>query len=1067
MDRWTAPIALGLTLALAPTSAFAQRKIQDAKNTSTEEAAPFEDPELEQFAVYEQSAPLPETVDRVETSLPLELRQGDRIAFVGGTLFDRMNDFGYFETGVQQSFPGLQLEFRNLAWSADEVDLQPRPDNFGTLDQHLNYYDADVIIAAFGYNESFAGPEGLPAFKDKLRTYVQKITTSAYNDQSAPQLVLVTPVANEDIDNVAAATRNNANIKAYAQAIEDVAEEQGVASVDLYTPTQKAFADPNNDHTFNGAHLLDVGYRLVADSLFEDLFNQAPEEPREDIRQVVLDKNEQFRYRYRPVNTFYYTGGRNEQYGYLDFLPAMRNFDIMVANRDRKIWDMASSEPATTPVTIDDSNVPPLPRTKQSRGANEWLSPEEELKAFQVDPRFEVNLFASEEEFPDIAAPIQMRWDAQGRLWVSCSTTYPHVYPGQAPSDKLVILEDTDGDGKADKSSVFADDLHIPLSFELGDGGVYVSEEPDLTFIKDTDGDGKADFRRKLLTSFGTEDSHHALHDFVWTPEGDLLFRESIFLHSQVETPYGPVRARNSSWFVFEPDIHRLSAFGAYPNTNPWGVTFDTWGNHVASHPIFATAFHATNPPYPDQHPRATGIPAYSGTCGQEFIDFPTFPEELQGAFVKVRYKPTNRVEIHQWIENADHFAEHYHSDLIFSTNLSFIPVDVRFGPRGALYICDWYNPVKGHAQYSLRDERRDRKSGRIWRVTAKDIPLQDPPKVHGAPVKDLLNLLERNEYRYRYWAKRELRDRPADSVEPALRAWTQSLATPETLDRKAQLEALWMYRNIGARNDALLQELLACENRHVRAAAARVLRSWGKDLENVDTWIQKLANDENQLVRMEAAIAASYLGTRGALDSMLDVLSQPMGSHLRYSIRTALGSENLSRIWGDSNFPPAQREQIETFMDDWSSFSQLEAGLTTRSATEANFDSQPNLQDITIKTVPARMLFDITEFEVPAGAPVKLSLINPDETAHNLVIVQPGAAEEVGIAGNEMAKDPNGIKKHYVPESDKILHATKLLSPHTSETLRFIAPEKPGKYPYICTYPGHWVIMRGVMIVK
>ena len=153
----------------------------------------------------------------------------------------------------------------------------------------------------------------------------------------------------------------------------------------------------------------------------------------------------------------------------------------------------------------------------------------EELKAFKIDDRFEVNLFAGEEEFPEIAAPIQMRWDSQGRLWVSCSTTYPHVYPGNEPNDKLVILEDTDGDGRADKSTVFADNLHMPLSFEFGDGGVYVSEMPHLTFIKDTDGDGKADFRQQLLTGFGTEDSHHALHDFAWTPDGDLIFRENRF----------------------------------------------------------------------------------------------------------------------------------------------------------------------------------------------------------------------------------------------------------------------------------------------------------------------------------------------------------------------------------------------------------------------------------------------------------------------------------------------------------------------------------------------------------
>ena len=117
----------------------------------------------------------------------------------------------------------------------------------------------------------------------------------------------------------------------------------------------------------------------------------------------------------------------------------------------------------------------------------------------------------------------------------------------------------------------------------------------------------------------------------------------------------------------------------------------------MASHPIFASTFHATNPPYPAQHPRPSGIQAYSGTCGQEFVDWDTFPKEMQGGFVKVRYKPTNRVEFHRWINAGDHMQEKYESDIIFSKNLSFIPVDIRFGPRGALYVCDWYNSINGY----------------------------------------------------------------------------------------------------------------------------------------------------------------------------------------------------------------------------------------------------------------------------------------------------------------------------------------------------------------------------------
>jgi azurin len=92
---------------------------------------------------------------------------------------------------------------------------------------------------------------------------------------------------------------------------------------------------------------------------------------------------------------------------------------------------------------------------------------------------------------------------------------------------------------------------------------------------------------------------------------------------------------------------------------------------------------------------------------------------------------------------------------------------------------------------------------------------------------------------------------------------------------------------------------------------------------------------------------------------------------------------------------------------------------------------------------------------------------LNPDATQHNLVIVEPGALEEVGMAGNEMAKDPGGLAKGFIPESSKILHHTSLLSPDTGEILRFNAPEKPGVYPYLCTFPGHWIVMKGEMVVK
>lgn len=1031
------------------------------KRNQPRKPPPPKDPELARYYINLKSSPRAPQAEAIPTHLPLQLEPGDQIAFIGSGLLDNARHHGYLESLVHQRFPNHRLSLRNFSWPADEVDLQPRPANFGDLDQHLTYYQTDVIIAAFGYNESFAGKDGLLAFRARFDGFLTRVKSRAYNGQNAPRIVVLSPSANENISGVPAADRNNENLKLYTDAIREIAADHRVAFADVFTGTATAMADKGSDLTSNGTQLNGAGQQVFAKALYRQLFGETAPAVNERVRDLVVDKSFQFFHRYRPLNTFYYTGGRNRSYGYLDFLPAMRNFDLMVANRNKAIWAAAGGRPAE----VDDSNIPPLEETAQGRGANKWLSPDDELSSFQIDERFEVNCFASEEDFPDLACPIQMRWDARGRLWVSCSTTYPHLYPGQAPDDKIVILEDTDGDGKADKSTVFADNLEIPLSFVLGRGGVYVSEEPHLVFLADTDGDDRADRREIVLTGFGCEDSHHALHDFVWTPDGDLVFRESIFHNSQVETAYGPVRAKNSSWFRFRPGSQKLTAFGGYPNTNPWGVTFDDWGQHVASHPVFASAFHATNAPYPSQHPRANGIPAYSGVCGHEFVDFASWPKDLQGGFVKVRYKPTNRVEFHKWVEHDDHFREQFQFNLIFSTNLSFIPVDLRYGPRGAMYVCDWYNPVKGHAQYSLRDPRRDRKSGRIWRILPKGAKLQDPPRIAGQPIPALLELLKRPEYRYRYWAKRELRDRNPTEVEASLEAWVDKLDPEKERYRHHQLEALWTYRGIGACNPSLLREIIGCEIHHARAAATRQLRygDCGLGREERGALLLKSANDNNGLVRLEAATASSYLATPMAFRALVATLDHPRETHLDYAIRTALGAESMLPFWNEDP-PPA----VEAFLKTFDRSAKLNAGATPRNANESAFDAQKDVAVVRLSCVTGRLLFSKDTFEVNAGQPVRLIFSNPDATKHNLLILKENTpVEEIGTAANEMAKSPDGEKKHFIPEDKRILQASKLLPPNSSETLRFHAPTKPGRYPFLCTYPGHWTIMKGEMIVK
>ncbi|MDF1824197.1 MAG: GDSL-type esterase/lipase family protein [Verrucomicrobiales bacterium] len=1039
---------------------------KDAKYQTIDKPAPPKDPALAAYGIYAENAPVAGKGSPTATTLPLELKEGDRIALVGNTLFDRAGQFGFFESMIYQAHPELDLEIRNFSWPADEVDLQPRPENFASVAQHLTREKVDVIFAAFGYNESFAGAGAIPDFRERLSDYLREMKSSLFNGESGPQIVLVSPIANENAAGVRGADMNNDRLALYTEAMKEVAAEMEVGFADVFAVTRTAFEDPDTDLTINGAHMTADGYEVFANQLFSESFGESSPEVNAKVRELVIDKNRQYQRRYRPANSFYYTGGRNKDYGYLDFLPAMRNFEMMTSSREAAIHAIAKNPEAET--LPDDSEIPPLDSVVEARGANEWMSPEDELAAFQIDPRFEVNAFATEEEFPEIACPVAMKWDGRGRLWVSTSKTYPHVYPGDEPADTIVILEDTDNDGKADKSTIFADGLHIPLSFVLTDNGCYVSDQPHLLLLEDTDGDDRADRRTRVLSGFGMEDSHHALHDFAWTPDGDLVFRESIFHNSQVETAYGPVRAKNSAWFRYTPRTQKLTTFGSYPNTNPWGVTYDDWGNHVASHPIFASAFHALNPPYPEQQPKAAGIPAYSGVCGHEFVDFPMWPDEMQGGFIKARYKPTNRIEFHRWVKKEDHYTEEYVSDLVFSTNLSFIPVDLRFGPRGAMYICDWYNPVKGHAQYSLRDPRRDRVSGRIWRIVPKGGELQDPPAISGASIPDLIENLKRPEYRYRYWSKRELQFRDPVAVAAALDEWVESLDPKEVRYDHHRLEALWTYRRVGIFRPQLVAGLLDSEISDARSAATHQLRFIYDQFDDGGLeLLERAAKDEDGIVRLEAVISATYFGSKEALSAVASIFEEPMGDHLKFAAQTALISEALVGHWKGDEVFAAKYPAIPAFYESWEEHEKMAFAKSRRTSQDAGFDSQKDLFSLEMNCVPERMMFDKTSFTVKAGQPVKLTLVNPDATQHNLVIVKPGALEEVGMAGNEMAKDPKGLSKGFIPDSPQILHHTKLLEPDTAEVLRFKAPKKAGVYPYLCTFPGHWIIMKGEMTVE
>ena len=341
--------------------------------------------EFNEYGLYSNKSASPQETAPVKTTLPLKIAKESKIAYIGNTLLDRAQHFGHFESFLQRRLPDHKLVIRNFSWSADEVDIQPRPDNFATTDQHLLYHKTDIIFAAFGFNESFSGKEKIPEFKSRLSKFINHTKTRAYNGKKGPKIILISPTPNQNLKHIPAADLNNERLLLFTQAMREVANSEEIGFVDVFS------APYPERSTINGVHLNDEGYRAFGSALFKGIFNESPEPVNEELRLAVVEKNKQFFRRYRPLNTFYYTGGRKGRYGYLDFLPAMKNFEIMASNRDNAIWSIAKGEELK--IKIDDSNVPDLPETTQSRGGNKWMSADDELKSFTIDPRFKVNCF--------------------------------------------------------------------------------------------------------------------------------------------------------------------------------------------------------------------------------------------------------------------------------------------------------------------------------------------------------------------------------------------------------------------------------------------------------------------------------------------------------------------------------------------------------------------------------------------------------------------------------------------------------------------------------------------------
>lgn len=541
--------------------------------------------------------------------------------------------------------------------------------------------------------------------------------------------------------------------------------------------------------------------------------------------------------------------------------------------------------------------------TEPNRGGTvsvEARDPEYALKHLFPAEGYEVNLFASEKDFP-IGNPVALNFDGQGRMWVLTMPSYPQRLPDVEPDDGIVILEDRNRDGVADSSSVFAGGLHVPTGFELGDGGVYVATQPNLSFLKDTDGDGKADFSEVILHGFGTEDSHHSISAFTWGPDGGLYFQEGTFHHSQVETPFGPTRLVDSGVFRYYPPLFNLEVFVSYRFANPWGHVFDRWGQNFVADASggsnYVGAAFSGFKRYPD---KSGGMKVFTTvvrpTSGCEIVSSRHFPDEAQGNFLINNVIGFQGIKQHRVLDEGSGFTSEELEPLLYSDDINFRPVDIEFGPDGALYIVDWFNPLIGHMQYSIRDPGRDHGHGRIWRITYKNKPLLEPVVIAGRSAPDLLELLKTYEDRVRYRARIELRNHPRDVVSKALAEWVAGLDPAHPDYQHHLLEALWVYQTIHVHEPTLLERVLQSPDYRARAAAVRVVRHWRDLHPDAAIVLRRMIDDEHPRVRLETIVALSYMPGAASAQSALAALNHETDYYIEYALKETV--QTLQPYW-------------------------------------------------------------------------------------------------------------------------------------------------------------------------
>jgi glucose/arabinose dehydrogenase len=526
------------------------------------------------------------------------------------------------------------------------------------------------------------------------------------------------------------------------------------------------------------------------------------------------------------------------------------------------------------------------------------LSPAEAIAKMKVPEGFTVELVASE---PDLVNPVAMTFDEKGRIWVTESLEYPRKQAGKG-EDRIKILEDTDGDGKADKFTIFAEGLNIPSGIAVGHGGVWVANSPDILFYPDADRDGKPDGEPQVIvTGFGRDDTHELPNSFTWGPDGWLYGLNGVFNQSRVKygeknpnyKPDHPGWQFTCALWRIHPVTREFQVF-CEGTSNPWGVAIDGEGSFFISacvidhlwHLVETGYYHRQGGPYPPFTWKIESIVKHkhqnAAYCGIHWFDSDAYPEQYRGKLYMGNIHG-NCINVDSIKRDGSTYAGSGEPDFLSANDAWFMPVGQETGPDGSLYILDWYDRYHCYQDANRDPKGIDRLKGRLYRVRYKETPRAVGFDLSKESDEQLIERLNAGNDFIRSTARRLLLERMNPPKPPfALRGkLLPNVIFDENAPRRQRLEALWTL--LSARQYAggfsdytmnLWSRILESPDPTFRAWGVRALGDIHTLSEPTKVKLLALANDPSPDVRLQVAVAARKIRDVDPLPVLVSVLA-------------------------------------------------------------------------------------------------------------------------------------------------------------------------------------------------